>query len=126
MNFIKKLFIADKVGDNGIYTPFNQNLVKGFREQNPNISFNEIRVPEIFENKIFNISKWHFNEGDQVKESDIILSLAGSSLSFEFETKSKGVIFFKTNPRKSLVPGDILCLIVTFPKGTNIKALTKN
>jgi hypothetical protein len=123
MNFLKQLFNRKDTVDNGIHTDYNQNLINQYKVKYPNISFEEFTIPKLKNETKFQIKKWHFNEGDQISSYQTICTLENSNSEMELESNINGVLFFKTAPGKNLNPGKIICLIIRFPKETNIEKL---
>jgi hypothetical protein len=118
MSFLKRLFtLYKRPKDNGIYTPYTQELIDTYQKNYPLLSYHIVEVPEmkgIGSESIleYSISEWFRNEGDYIEKGDIICSIESSHFTCEFETAISGTIFFKTNPTRTLRSGDTLFVIL--------------
>ncbi len=118
MSFLKRLLpLYKRPKDNNIYTPYNQELIEKYKKNYPKLSCTIIEVPEmrgIMPQSIseYSISEWFRNEGDYVEPGDVLCSIENPDFTCEFESAISGTIFFKTQPKHTLKPGDRLCVIL--------------
>ena len=79
----------------------------------PHIDMDEIRIPDMSDEGVYQITQWFKKDGDKINKSDTLCKIETKFAIMELESDIEGYLYNRQKPGIELNTGDIVCLILS-------------